>query len=123
MSAALSILKTIASDGVILITFEFLFLGLFVYALRIRWVIKRRTGAIAIITRGEESWQKLYIAFGIASLVILQLVNLSEFGRGYKVIISIIDLVCLVYLTFYNAWFRDKIIAIISKSKDMKEGH
>ena len=113
----------IARDSAVLLVFEVLFVVLFIYAFIVQWRAKRKRGVIGILQRGKESWQKLYIGFGIASLVMVQLISLSEFARGYKVIISVIDLACLVYLVFYNAWFRDKVIGLISKSEEMKERH
>jgi hypothetical protein len=118
-----SAVKFIARDSAVLLVFEVLFTALFIYAFIMQWRAKRKRGVIGILQRGKESWQKLYIGFGIASLVIVQLISISEFARGYKVIISVIDLAGLIYLVFYNAWFRDKVIGLISKSEEMKERH
>jgi len=132
MNGALSIMGCLLSDSGVFLTFELLYLILFVYAFIQKRKSAKREGegktsakkgieGTLTVTRGSESWQKLSIAFGVASLVIIQLVSISGFGKGYKVIISIADLSFLIYLVFYNAWFRNKLIGLIGKSTGMEE--
>ncbi len=81
----------------------------------------RRREAFAVVKRGEESWAWFPLAYGIASAVILQLINGAEAGKNYKVIISLADMVALLYLSFFNGWFRNKIIQFVVASKEKKE--
>jgi hypothetical protein len=65
---------------------------------------------IVSVKRGKESLNYFPIAYGILSVIIIQMLCLSEFGKGYKIVIAIFDLVTLLYMTFFNSWFRNKII-------------
>jgi hypothetical protein len=92
------------------------------------WAIVRDTGLLRRdrsitreLKRGQESWNKLYLAFGFSSVLTLQVINSSEAWKNYKVIISLFDISILCYLFFYNGWFRNKIIGFITKSTEMKE--
>ncbi len=110
------------SDNVIFPAFEILFAGLFLFAfLREYGLFVKKTGVTAIVTRGEESWNKFYLAFGIVSVVLMQVINSADALKGYKTIISITNLAMLVYLVFFNSWFRNKTISLISKSQQKKE--
>jgi len=57
----------------------------------------------------------------IVSILILQIINVSESYVNYKVLISIIDLSILLYLFYFNGWFRNKIIGILSKVQNLEE--
>lgn len=110
------------SDKVIFPLFEVSFVGLFVFAvLRERGWFVRKTGGIAIVKRGQESWNKFNLTFGIASVVLMQVINSTDALEGYKTIISITNLAMLLYLAFFNSWFRNKTIGIISKSQQKEE--
>lgn len=77
---------------------------------------------MASVKRGEKSWNYFYLAYGILSVIITQIISLSDFGKGCKVFIVFVDLGTLLYLTFFNSWFRNKIIGFIVKSQTKEEG-
>lgn len=80
--------------------------------------MERDSGSVA---RGEKSWNYFYLAYGILSLFVTQIISLSECGKGYKVFITLVDLGTLLYLAFFNSWFRNKIIGLIAVSQTKKE--
>ena len=109
------------SDKVIFPLFEVIFFGLFVFAVLRERGGTKKTGAIAIVKRGQESWNKLNLAFGLGSIVLMQVINSADALEGYKTIISTANLAMLVYLTFFNSWFRSKTIGIIIESQQKEE--
>ncbi len=112
----------ILSDKVIFPVFEISFFLLFFYAfLREKGFFINKSGVKLSVKRGKESWNNFYLTFGIASIILIQVINSSNSLRDYKTIISIINLIVLVYLTFFNGWFRNKIIAFISNSQNKVE--
>lgn len=117
-----AIVRTLLSDRVIFPLFELLLLGLCLYAVakERRWFARGR-GATLSVKRGEISWGYLNLAYGIVSVVLLQVVIVAEALEGHKTIISLVDLVILAYLTFSNSWSRNAIIGIISRFRQKWE--
>lgn len=111
------------SDKFVFPLFEAAFLVLFVYAvLRVRGWFVHKTGINATVKRGQESWNLLFnLAFGLASVILIFIIDSTEAMVGYKTLISIVNLAMLLYLALFNGWFRNKIIGIISKSQQMEE--
>ncbi len=111
------------SDKIVFPAFELIFVGLFFFAFLMErgWFVKK-TG-FATVARGKESWNYFYLVFGIVSVVLMQVINSSEALKGFKTIISIVNLAMLVYLAFYNGWFRNKILGLIAKSQQKEEKH
>jgi hypothetical protein len=77
---------------------------------------------MAPVKRGEKSWNYFYIAYGILSVIVIQIISVSDFAKGCKVFIVFVDLGTLLYLAFFNSWFRNKIIGFIVKSQTKEEG-
>lgn len=112
------------SDRIIFPVFELVFIGLFFFAfLKERGWFVKKTGVHATVTRGKESWKNFYLAFGIVSVVLMQIINSSEALKGFKTIISIVNLAMLAYLAFFNGWFRNKTLGLIAKSQQKEEKH
>lgn len=109
-------------DQIIFPLFEVFLLVVFLYAIakEHRWFMKS-TGAMLTVKRGEKSWSYFNLAYGIASVVLLQVINVSEALKGYKTIISLANLFMLFYLAFFNSWFRNKVIGFIIKSQEKGE--
>ena len=100
--------------------------GLIAYAAYRQWLyarrdIKRQGGVLATVKRGEQGWSYLNLAYGITSILLIQIISVSEALKGHKVALSLADLSALVYLFFYNGWFRNKTIEMINKSKQLEE--
>ncbi len=120
----LAIVRMVLSDRVIFPFFELLFFALFLCAVakECRWLPRDRE-AFARVKRGEISWGYLSLAYGIVSVVLLQVINVAEVLEGHKTIMSLVHLVMLAYLTFFNSWSRNAIIGIISRFKEKWERH
>ena len=114
----MDILKCIFSDSVVFVVLHIGLLVLVFYAILGERKMKRDWGSV---TRGEKSWNHFYIAYGILSVVVTQIISISEFGKGYKVLLTVADLVILLYLAFFNSWFRSKTIGLIADSKRKEE--
>lgn len=124
MEALCSIVRTLLNDRVIFPLFEFLFFGVFLYAVaRERGWFTKRGRLTRRAKRGEKSWGYFNLAYGIASVVLLQIINVADALEGYKTLISLVDLVILTYLAFFNSWSRNAIIGIISRSQQKWEQH
>ena len=111
-------LKCIFSDSVGFVILHLGLLALLLYAVLGERKMKRD---MASVKRGEKSWNHFYLAYGILSVVITQIISISEFGKGYKVLITVVDLAILLYLAFFNSWFRNKTISLIVASQSKEE--
>ena len=115
-------LLIILNDKVVFLLFEILFFGYFIYAiLRDRGCFKREDTVISSIKRCEQSWNNFNLCFGISSVVLIQIINGSEVLIGYKTIISVVNLAMLVYLSYFNSWFRNNTINMVCKVKKRPE--
>jgi hypothetical protein len=116
------VVLTLLSDKWTLGLFEAGLLMLFVYSIvRVTFLSRAKGFATAEVIRGPERWNKLYLAYGLASALTVLVINVSEAGKRYKVIISLFSLAILCYLFFYNGWFRNLIIEFIIKSTQLRE--
>lgn len=82
---------------------------------------RNNKGFIAEVKRGETSWGYFASTYGFLSVILLQIINTTEAWKGYKTITTITDLWLLMYLCFYSSWFRNKIVGMFEKSKNMTE--
>lgn len=117
-----TLLRTLLSDPIIFpLLFQLLFFALFLYAVAKErgWLTRR--GIALRVKRGEKSWGHFNLAYGIASVLLLQVINMADALQGYKTIISLVDLLILTYLAFFNSWSRNAIIGIISRSQEKWE--
>ena len=114
------------SDCLFLLLIQVALVLLVIYAIFRQWVARRReargmNGVDATVIRGEIGWSHLNLAHGIASILLIQVISVSESFKGHKVALSIADLGILIYLFFYNGWFRNKVMGYIIKSKQFEE--
>jgi len=108
----------IFSDSVIFVILHIGLLFLVIYAFIGERKMKRD---IVSVKGSEKRWNHFYLAYGILSVVVTQIISISEFGKGYKVLITVIDLGVLLYLAFFNSWFRNKTIGFIVASQTKEE--
>jgi len=73
-----------------------------------------RSGLTAEIVRGPGSRGRLISAYGFASVILNQLIAVSNAFECYKVFLCLVDTVILFYLCFYSSWFRQRIVGWIS---------
>lgn len=110
------------SDKFIFPLFEGVFLLLFIYALlHEKGFLRKQSNLKMSVKRGEKGWDNFPLAFGINSIVLMQIINSADALHGYKTIISITNLLMLIYLIFFNGWCRNKIIGLITRSKTIEE--
>jgi hypothetical protein len=104
--------------------FEFLFFILFMRSVisDFGWFNSNPEIAMAL-TRGDESWKCFVFVYTTTALIFLELINTTKAVDDYKTIITIANMAMLLYLCFYNSWFRNQIVGIVMKSKDKVEQH
>ena len=108
----------ILSDKVVFPVFEISFFLLFFYAfLKGKGFSK---SAFKVI-RGRKSRNIYSLTFGVALIILLQVINSADALRKYKTIITISNLSMLVILLFFNSWVRDKIIRCTTKLQKKPE--
>lgn len=114
----MGLLKLAIGDTAMILLLHVVLLVLVLYAIYGSQKMKRD---MASVKRGEKSWNHFYLAYGILSVIVTQIISLSECGKGYKVFITTVDLGALLYLAFFNGWFRNKVIGFIAASQTMEE--
>ena len=107
-------IQCIFYDSVVFVALHIGLLALVVCAL---WGERKMKRDVASVKRGQKSWGYFNLAYGILSVILIQIISISDFGNGYKVFISIFDLGLLFYLAFFNSWFRNKTIGVIAASQ------
>jgi len=105
-------------DSVVFVILHFGLFALFFYAIHREQIMKLD---MVSVRRGKEGWNYFYIAYGILSIIVIQIISLSEFGKGYKVLFAVMDLAILLYLTFFNSWFRNKTMGFVVASQNKEE--
>lgn len=106
-------------DKLIIFIFEIAILVFLVFALIKNEIyrIERKKGIASKVIRGETSWGYLTAAFGILSLLSYKILALSEFYKGYKVIITLFNEISFLYFCYFNNWLRNWIIGFYSRLK------
>ena len=109
----------IFGDSVIFVILHIGLIILLIYAFIGERKMKR--DPVVGLKRGEKGWNYFYLAYGILSVIVTQIISISEFGKGYKVFITVFDLGVLFYLAFFNSWFRNSTIKVIVASQTKEE--
>lgn len=75
-----------------------------------------------VVKRGDKS-KKIITRFSsvIISYLVLQIITNTEILKEYRVILIITNLSLVVYLCFFNNWFRNKIIGFYIKIENRME--
>jgi hypothetical protein len=118
LEGAMKIFQFMISDMFMILL---LHLGLLVIVLYSIFGSYRMKNDLGRVKRGEKSWNYFYLAYGVLSVIVIQVIGLSEFGKGYKVFMALVDVGTLLYLGFFNSWFRNKIIGFVVKSQTKEE--
>ena len=61
------------------------------------------------VRRGDKSMNALYTVYGAALASCLVLIDKAIGIDGNKVVLIILDFVCLTYLFFFSTWFRNSV--------------
>jgi hypothetical protein len=117
MRQAWNAFACILTDKYVFPAFEVALGLLFLYALgqdtRLFQRFRRRRGGLTAdlsVIRGAESREQFHVAYGLLSVIVLQVVNAAETLKGYKTVLSLADIGIVVYLAYFNRWMRNKII-------------
>jgi hypothetical protein len=69
------------------------------------------------VKRGAESREQFHLAYGLLSVIVLQVVNSAQALHDYKTVLSIADIAVVVYLAYFSGWMRNKIITAEAGSR------
>ena len=118
----MDVVKWLLSDQFIFPAFQvgFLLFTIFAWA-KDRGFITQKGSVTASVKRGGESWNHFHLAYALLVVVFVAAISTTEALKGYKTLVTIIDLALLLYLCFFNGWCRNKIIGVISASQQMEE--
>jgi len=84
---------------------------------------RRRRMIGLVVRRGDQSRTKIHLAYGFVSVMMLQVINSTQAWKSHKTIISIVDLTLLLYLSYWNTWYRNKVIGLTSGWERKAEEH
>ena len=65
--------------------------------------------ADAEVRRGDKSMNALYTVYAAAMASFLVLIDKASGIDGNKVVLIVIDFLCLTYLFFFSTWFRNSV--------------
>lgn len=73
------------------------------------------------VKRGEKSWAFFPIVYNILLTLSVGIVSVFEICWFYKISVMILVAILLFWLCFFNKWFRNKIVGLMSKSQEKIE--
>lgn len=122
MSNVIDNILRFVCDEVFFIILQLSFLLLWLNAERIEkgWFIKK-AGIGIKVKRGEETFKHFEVVFGFTSLVMIEIIAAAQFLNGFKVVLMFINIAILVRLSFFNSWYRNKIVGLIVRAKKKEE--
>lgn len=86
------------------------------------WIIKKiKTGIIAIVERGAETFGYFIIVYNVLSLIFISVAVVTDYFKDYIAIIIIFNQILLLYPCLSSSWFRNKTVRFFSRLK--KEKH
>ena len=113
-------------DTLIFYVVELLILGVTVNALTYNYRVSHSHDNLTkAVTRGDRSWQMFISTWAI--LVVPVMAITSSYAPlatgGEAVTLSMLNFVILLYLCFASAWFKNEILGVWSKLKNLSENH
>ena len=131
LGKALLLMRVVSSDRIFFFAFEVAFWVLVISAYfkekqfgrRLRRKIFGPPGLEATLSvkRGEESWNGFILAYGVASVIFAEVISSTSAFPNHKTILMVSNLSALLYLSFFNGWFRNRILGLILKAKTVEE--
>ena len=99
-----------------------IFVLLWINAERIekKWFI-RKSGVSATVKRGEPSIKIFFAVYAITSLIAIELISVADFLNDHQFTLMVINLTILTRLSFYNSWFRNKIVGLYMRMSAKEE--
>ncbi len=113
----------VAADQIVLWALPIVLVATALYGLRRDkgWLLPPSPFEGSSLTRGPESWNRLNLAFGIVSVNVLQIVGSSDALPSCRAALGFVNLAAMIYLFFFNGWFRNMAIKLILRSQTMEE--
>ena len=75
---------------------------------RIR-ALERTAEATAEVNRGDKSMSAIYTVYGATIASCLVLIDKASGIEGNKVVLIVLDFVCITYPFFFSTWFRNSV--------------
>jgi len=103
----------ITGDLVAVIIQELILFGLVILAIVRTIAIKiksRRSNLQATVNRGPQSMSSIHAWFGITSVLFTLAIDVADALAGYKALVVLINYSLLLYLFFFNSWFRNQVL-------------
>jgi hypothetical protein len=85
------------------------------------WFMPQSALAGSNTLRGATSWNLLEFAFAIVSVNVIQIIGSSNAFPGWNATFAFFDLVAMIYLFFFNGWFRNWTLRIVGMAQSLKE--
>lgn len=70
---------------------------------------EKRLGLSTQVVRGEESMAALYTVYGATIASLLVLINNASGVEGNKVVLIVMNFLCVTYAFYFSSWFRNSI--------------
>ena len=101
----------------------FVLLYVIVYS-KYRSYHNRKNGLGLVVRRGEKSNSYFHhFAFSFISVVLAVIIGIADTAHGHKVFIFLVDVIIILYISYYNSWSRNKLVGIYSRLEQKKENH
>ena len=68
--------------------------------------------------RSERSMNSLYVIYGFATVTVTLAVEVSTAAVGFKTFLVLFDYIVLVYLFFFNSWFRNRLFGVLTRIRE-----
>lgn len=78
----------------------------------------RKNGGVtftASVVRGEQSRRTFHLGYGFATVIATQIVSSSEDLKGYKTSLTVLNLLALMYLAYFNYWAQNKLLGWLNR--------
>ena len=85
------------------------------------WFMPRSAFEGSSMKRGETSWRLLEFAYAIISVNVIQIVVSANAFPGWNATLAFFDLVAMIYLFFFNGWFRNCTLRVVGLAKSLEE--
>ncbi len=127
MDDTLKYLIFLTHDQIVFWLLQIILLLIFLYAcIYPKYIAYRneRGGVNFTTTREEKSLKYLRnFASGFTSIILAVMISIADVAYGHKVFIFLLDIIIVLYLSYYNDWFRNKLIGIYSRIEQKEEKH
>lgn len=70
----------------------------------------RRTNLSLVVNRGPQSMKNIHTWFAITSILFTLTIEVADALNGFKAVLVLVNYGLLLYLFFFNSWFRNRIL-------------